>query len=91
LTLCLIQNRVPNKDKEKTPYKEWVGRKLSLSFLALGGVLGYTKGCIPTTLIISCISGWPIDGMAVRSTGRPIAKDQDGGPTGLAETTTTSA
>jgi transposase InsO family protein len=33
LTACHVLNRVPNKNKEKTPYEEWVGRKPSLSYL----------------------------------------------------------
>src|SRR5438128_4301818 len=39
LTLCHILNRVPNKNKEKTPYEEWVGRKPSLSYLRTWGYL----------------------------------------------------
>jgi hypothetical protein len=33
LTLCHVLNRVPTKNKEKTPYEEWEGRKPSLSYL----------------------------------------------------------
>jgi hypothetical protein len=33
LTSCHVQNRVPLKNKEKSPYKEWIGKKLSLSYL----------------------------------------------------------
>jgi transposase InsO family protein len=33
LTACHVLYRVPNKNKEKTPYEEWVGRKPSLSYL----------------------------------------------------------
>src|SRR5436189_6091317 len=39
LTSCHVLNRVPNKNKEKTPYEEWVGRKPSLSYLRTWGCL----------------------------------------------------
>src|SRR5438876_11451373 len=39
LTSCHVLNRVPNKNKEKTPYLEWVGRKPSLSYLRTWGCL----------------------------------------------------
>src|SRR5436190_2279218 len=45
LTSCHVLNRVPNKNKEKTPYEEWVGRKPSLSYLRTWGCL--TKVNIP--------------------------------------------
>jgi hypothetical protein len=31
LTACHVLNRVPMKNKEKTPYEEWIGRRPSLS------------------------------------------------------------
>ena len=43
LTSSHVLDRVPNKNKEKTPYEDWVGRKLSLSYLRTGGVLGKSK------------------------------------------------
>jgi hypothetical protein len=33
LTSCHVLNIVPMKNKEKTPYEEWIGRKPSLSYL----------------------------------------------------------
>jgi hypothetical protein len=39
LTACHILNRVPMKNKEKTPYEEWIGRKPSLSYLRTWGCL----------------------------------------------------
>jgi hypothetical protein len=33
LTSCHVLNRVPMKNKEKTPYKEWIRRNHSLSYL----------------------------------------------------------
>jgi hypothetical protein len=39
LTACHVLNRVPNKNKEKTPHEEWVGRKPSLSYLTTWGCL----------------------------------------------------
>jgi hypothetical protein len=33
LTLCHVVNRVPMKNKEKTPYEKWIGKKPSLSYL----------------------------------------------------------
>jgi hypothetical protein len=39
LTSCHVLNRVPMKNKEKTPYEELIGRKSSLSYL-------HTWGCL---------------------------------------------
>lgn len=39
LTSCHVLNRVPMKNKEKTPYEEWIGRKPSLSYLRTWGCL----------------------------------------------------
>jgi len=39
LTSCHVLNRVPNKNKDKTPYEEWIGRKPSLSYLRTWGCL----------------------------------------------------
>jgi hypothetical protein len=39
LTACHVLNRVPMKNKEKTPYEEWIGRKPSLSYLRTWGCL----------------------------------------------------
>ena len=47
LTVCHILNRVPNKNKEKTPYEEWVGRKPSLSYLRTWGCLAKVNIPIP--------------------------------------------
>ena len=33
LTSCHVLNRVPNKNKDQTPYEMWIGRKPSLSYL----------------------------------------------------------
>ena len=39
LTSCHVLNIVPNKNKDKTSYEEWVGRKPSLSYLRTWGCL----------------------------------------------------
>ncbi|WVZ55766.1 hypothetical protein U9M48_006388 [Paspalum notatum var. saurae] len=39
LTSYHVLNRVPNKNKDKTPYKEWIERKPSLSYLRTWGCL----------------------------------------------------
>ncbi|WVZ85747.1 hypothetical protein U9M48_032635 [Paspalum notatum var. saurae] len=39
LTTCHVLNRVPNKNKDKTSYEEWIGRKPSLSYLRIWGCL----------------------------------------------------
>jgi hypothetical protein len=39
LTSCHVLNRVPMKNKEKTPYEEWIKRKPSLSYLCTWGCL----------------------------------------------------
>jgi hypothetical protein len=33
LTACHVLNRVPKKNKKKTPYDEWIGRRPSISYL----------------------------------------------------------
>jgi len=33
LTACHVLNRVPRKNKEKTPFEEWEKKRLSLSYL----------------------------------------------------------
>jgi hypothetical protein len=45
LISCHVLNRVPMKNKEKTSYKEWIGRKHSLSYLCTWGCL--TKVNVP--------------------------------------------
>jgi hypothetical protein len=47
LTSCHVLNRVPNNNKEKTPYEEWVGRKPSLSYLRTWGCLAKVNIPIP--------------------------------------------
>ena len=47
LTSSHVLNRVPNKNKEKNPYKEWVGRNPSLSYLRTWGCLA--KVNVPNT------------------------------------------
>jgi hypothetical protein len=39
MTSCHVLNRVPMKNKQKTPYEEWIGRKHSLSYLRTWGCL----------------------------------------------------
>jgi hypothetical protein len=39
LTACHILNRVSMKNKEKTPYEEWIGRRPSISYLRTWGCL----------------------------------------------------
>jgi hypothetical protein len=39
LTAYHVLNRIPMKNKEKTPYKEWIGRRPSLSYLRTWGCL----------------------------------------------------
>jgi hypothetical protein len=47
LTSCHVLNRVPNKNKDKTPYEEWIGRRPSLSYLRTWGCLA--KVNVPIT------------------------------------------
>ena len=47
MTSCHVLNRVPLKDKKKTPFKEWEGRKPSLSYLRTWGCLA--KVNVPIT------------------------------------------
>jgi len=39
LTTGHVQNRIPNRNKDATPYEDWVGRKPSLSYLRTWGCL----------------------------------------------------
>jgi len=39
LTASHVLNRIPNRNKETTPYENWVGRKPSLSYLRTWGCL----------------------------------------------------
>ena len=39
LTASHVLNRIPNRNKETTPYENWVGRKPSLSYLCTWGCL----------------------------------------------------
>jgi hypothetical protein len=39
LTACHVLNRVPMKNKENTPYEEWIERRPSLSYLSTWGCL----------------------------------------------------
>ena len=39
LTACYILNRVPMKNKEKTPFEEWENKRLTLSYLCTWGCL----------------------------------------------------
>jgi hypothetical protein len=36
LMSCHVLSRVPMKNKEKTPYKEWIGRKPLILFVYMG-------------------------------------------------------
>jgi hypothetical protein len=47
LTACRVLNRVPNKNKEKPPYEEWVGRKPPLLYLRTWGCLAKVNVPIP--------------------------------------------
>ena len=47
LTSCHVLNRIPNKNKDKTPYEEWAGRKPSLSYLRTWGCLAKVNVPIP--------------------------------------------
>ena len=47
MTSCHVLNRVPNNNKEKTAYEEWVGRKPSLSYLSTWGCLAKVNIPIP--------------------------------------------
>jgi transposase InsO family protein len=42
LTASHVLNRIPNRNKETTPYEYWVGRKPSLSYLRMWGCLAKT-------------------------------------------------
>jgi transposase InsO family protein len=48
LTSCHVLNRDPIKNKKKTPYEKWVGRKLSLSYMRTRGCLA--KVNVPITI-----------------------------------------
>jgi hypothetical protein len=39
LTASLVLNRIPNRNRETTPYEDWIGRKPSLSYLLMWGCL----------------------------------------------------
>ena len=39
MTASHVLNRIPNRNKETTPYENWVGRKPSLSYLCTWGCL----------------------------------------------------
>jgi hypothetical protein len=39
LTACHVLNRVPTKNKEITPFKEWEKKRLNLSYLCTWGCL----------------------------------------------------
>ena len=39
MTTSHVLNRIPNRNKETTPYENWVGRKPSLSYLRTWGCL----------------------------------------------------
>ncbi|TKC13487.1 hypothetical protein FA727_23545 [Robertmurraya kyonggiensis] len=45
LTACHVLNRVPPKNKEKTPFEEWEKKRLTLSYLRTWGCLA--KACVP--------------------------------------------
>lgn len=47
LTSCHVLDRVTNKNKEKIPYEEWIGRKPSLSYLRTWGCLAKVNILIP--------------------------------------------
>jgi hypothetical protein len=47
LTTCHVLNKVPNKNKKKTPYEEWVGRNPLLSYLHTWGCLAKVNIPIP--------------------------------------------
>jgi hypothetical protein len=60
LTSCHVLNRVSMKNKEKTPYKEWIGRKPSLSYLRTWGCLAkvnvpINKKCKLGPKIVDCV------------------------------------
>ena len=70
LTACHVLNKVPNKNKDKTPYEEWVGRKPSLAYLRTWGCLAKVNIPIPKKRklgpkIVDCI----FLGYAPRSVG----------------------
>ena len=39
LTVSHVLNRIPNRNRETTPYEDWIGRKPSLSYLRTWGCL----------------------------------------------------
>lgn len=47
MTSCHVLNKVLNKNKEKTPYEEWIERKPSLSYLRTWGCLAKVNVPIP--------------------------------------------
>jgi hypothetical protein len=60
LTSNHVLNRVPNRNKDKTPYEIWIGRKPSLSYLRTWGCLAkvnvlITKKCKLGPKIVDCV------------------------------------
>jgi hypothetical protein len=60
LTSCHILNSIPIKNKEKTPYEEWIARKSSLSYLHTWGSLvkvnvPINKKCMLAPKTVNCI------------------------------------
>ena len=47
LTACHVLNRVPTKNKEITPFKEWEKKRLNLSYLRTWGCLAKVNVPIP--------------------------------------------
>jgi hypothetical protein len=43
LTSCHVLNRVPMKNKLKTPHEEWIGRKPSVSYLCTWSCLAWVN------------------------------------------------
>jgi hypothetical protein len=55
-----VLNRIPNRNRETTPYVHWVGRKPSLSYLRMWGCsvkvnVPISKKCKLGTKIVDCV------------------------------------
>jgi hypothetical protein len=52
LTACHVLNRVHMKNKDKTPYEAWIGRRPSLSYLGTWGCLAKVNALINKKMLV---------------------------------------
>jgi hypothetical protein len=60
LTASYVQNRIPNRNKDTTPYENWVGRKPLISYLRIWGCLAkvnvpISKKCKLEPKTVDCV------------------------------------